>query len=100
MDIADQILKLEENFQVKNQRVIAFFNNKIETETIPGVLELFQYSLVQYLESIEAADCRFESLKSFDEKLRLLTDRDLYLNYVFAAYGIPTVDEDDKKKVK
>lgn len=98
MDITDQILELEENFQAKNKQVINFFNNKIENETVPGVAELFQYSLERYVESMDTAQNRFQSLKSLDQKLRLWADRDLYLNHVFATYGIPTTNEDEKKK--
>lgn len=97
-DVVDQILQLEEQFQEKNSKVLSFFNKKIETEEIPEVAELFQFSLSQYLESMDSAEERFASINNPQARLQLCLDRDLYVNFLFDAYGIPKDTDDEKKK--
>ena len=101
MDTYDQILKLEGRFQGKYDLIIEFFNQKISTEDSPKVMEIYQYSLNCFLESMECAEERIMSAKTPNDRLRVVIDRDLYLDYVIGSNGIKAkTDEYENKSVK
>lgn len=94
----DQILKLEERFIRKNLLIIEFYNRAIDTEPSPKVMEIYQYSLNCYLESMEAVEERITKVKNIDDRVRLLIDRDSYLNHVMDSNGIKDEVSEEKKK--
>lgn len=95
MDALEQCLDLELKFEEKNTLIILFFNNKISTEEIPKIAELYQYSLDQYLESMEMALNRLEGEKDIEKRLRILMDRDMYLNHIISSNGIKSPTDED-----
>lgn len=95
MNALEQCLDLELKFEEKNTLIILFFNNKISTEEIPKIAELYQYSLDQYLESMEMASVRLENTKDIQKRLRILMDRDMYLSHIISANGIKEPTEED-----
>lgn len=97
-DVIDKIMQLDAQFQDKNKRILDFFYSKIENEKVSEVEELYRFSLGQYLKSMDSAFERINTLNNPMDKLRLFLDRDLYLNFLFDAYGIPKDEDTEKKK--
>lgn len=100
MEIFEQCLELERQFQEKNLLIVTFFNHKIDSETVPKIMELYQFSLNAYLESIAGAMERYYLAKSMQDKLTLLNTRDLYCEYIISSYGMVAQDTDDKQTQK